>query len=89
MSDTSGNFVLVQTNKEIKLCPFCGSAGELNSYERGEYASKLVCCSNDECPLDLPPEGFYASTKKEALEIWNKRSSVNSESTTSIDKGSK
>ena len=74
--DTSGNFVLVQTNKEIKPCPFCGSAGELNSYEKSfGYARKVVCCSNEDCPMDLPPEGFYASTKKEALEIWNKRHS--------------
>lgn len=73
MDSTKGNFILVKTQHHIEDCPFCGSPGELVSYEVGEYAQKVVCCSNSECGMDLPPDGFYSSTKKEALEKWNKR----------------
>jgi hypothetical protein len=64
----------IRHNFHIKACPFCGSCGELNIFETSfGYSKKVVCCSNEKCPMDLPPEGFCAATKKEAVAIWNER----------------
>ena len=69
------NYIEIRHNFKIKACPFCGSCGELNSYETSsEDVKKVVCCSNEKCPMDLPPYGFYAATKMEAVAIWNERS---------------
>ena len=59
---------------DIKPCPFCGTPAYLNNYEAEEnYHRKVVMCSNEDCPMDTPPNGFYRSTKIEAVETWNMR----------------
>ena len=69
------------TGVKIKECPFCGSAGQLYQYKAGPNVyQKVVMCTNGgsddengECPMYMPPEGFYCATKKEAIQRWNKR----------------
>ena len=69
------------TGVKIKECPFCGSAGQLYQYKAGPNVyQKVVMCTNDggddengECPMYMPPDGFYRATKKEAIEKWNHR----------------
>lgn len=66
---------------KLKPCPFCGSTAEMWEYKAGgDIYQKVTMCSNagdgsagDECPMYLPPRGFYKSTKREAMEIWNTR----------------
>ena len=63
-------------------CPYCGHSGQLYEFtEDGDHYKKVVCCTNNgddekdilHCPQYLPNPGFYKSTKKEALAVWNKR----------------
>jgi hypothetical protein len=77
------NFKVIPLPKgyELKLCPFCGSAAELYDVTDDFSSSKVVTCthagdlpdSTDECPMYLPSSASYKATKKEAIEIWNKR----------------
>ena len=71
---------------ELLPCPFCGSPAELSEYSDGSgYVSKLVACTNggdmpdseDECLMYLPSSVAYKATKREAIEIWNKRADAN------------
>lgn len=59
----------------IKPCPFCGAAADIYDYKFSEtsFFKKVVCCSNEDCPMDMPSEGFYRPTKREALAEWNRR----------------
>ena len=66
----------------LESCPFCGSAAEMWGYSRHDSLhQKVVMCSNggdaesgvDECPMYMPPEGFYKATKNEARNTWNTR----------------
>ena len=69
------------TGVKIKECPFCGSAGQLYQYKAGPNVyQKVVMCTNGggddengECPMYMPPDGFYKATKKEAIAAWNNR----------------
>lgn len=67
---------------ELLPCGFCGSPAHMWQYASGRDASVVtfvVMCSLDEnqspigddCPLFMPPESFYAATKREAAEHWN------------------
>jgi hypothetical protein len=65
----------------LERCPFCGYAAEMWEYEpTPEHYQKVVMCANGgdgqdepECPMYMPPEGFYRATKVDAAEAWNKR----------------
>jgi hypothetical protein len=62
----------------LEPCPFCGSKAELWERQTGDHVfQKVACCTKgddgDECPMYLPSEGFYKSTKIEARNIWNMR----------------
>lgn len=64
------------TCDNVKPCPFCGSHAYLNDYEQPEgYHRKVVICGSMtlQCPMEMPTNGFYRATKREALEIWNTR----------------
>ena len=68
-------------DKTLLSCPFCGAAAEMWEYSPDEHThTKVVCCSESggesgyECPMYLPSDGFYKSTKTEARKIWNARS---------------
>lgn len=65
---------------QLHNCPFCGSKAELWEYSiSGDYFQKVAVCSKsedddtEECPMYMPPDGFYKATKKEAIEVWNTR----------------
>lgn len=69
----------------LEPCPFCGSAAELWEYSPSEdHHQKVVMCSNngdedadtEECPMFMPPDGFYRATKSEARDIWNTRKAL-------------
>lgn len=69
-------------DRKLELCPFCGSPAEMWEYEPipGTYQKVAMCSNNGDenndvepCPMDMPPEGFYRSTKADAAEIWNRR----------------
>jgi hypothetical protein len=54
---------------EIKPCPFCGAAGEVDSDDfAGEY---WVECEDENCLVC--PDTYMFATKKEAISAWNKR----------------
>ena len=68
----------------LKACPFCGSPAELWEYTPNEFmVQKVAMCSNgsDEnaepeiegCPMYMSTNEFHKSTKREAIEAWNKR----------------
>lgn len=66
----------------LESCPFCGSPAEMWEYSpNDDYYQKVVMCSNsgdedkgtEECPMYIPPSGFYRATKLEAMKIWNTR----------------
>jgi len=70
------NYTEIDTDKDIRPCPFCGSEAYLNNYEQPKGCHrKIVMCGHIDCPMSIPPDGFLRATKKEALEIWNKRHS--------------
>jgi len=71
----------VPSGVTLPECPFCGSDLELWEYCPEEnYATKVVCCSNSgdeeneiyECPLYMPSEGFYKSTKRDAIAVYRR-----------------
>lgn len=72
----------------LEPCPFCGNKAELWERKTGDALfQKVACCtmSGDgensyECPMYLPSEGFYKSTKQEARATWNTRSNALKES---------
>jgi hypothetical protein len=75
------NAIKLPANEILMPCPFCGSPAELNEFIDGDAASKVVCCTNngnlaetvDECLMYLPSRVAYKPTKREAIAIWNKR----------------
>lgn len=65
---------------DLLPCGFCGSAPHMWRHTCGAEAVRLVVmCSldadqsplGDDCPLFMPPESFYAATKREAAKYWN------------------
>lgn len=66
----------------LEPCPFCGSPAEMWEYSpHDDCHQKVAMCSNggdedngtDECPMYMPPQGFYKATKLEARNTWNTR----------------
>ncbi|GEM_PF-2177524 len=53
--------------KELEPCPFCGSEAELVSRGSCNY---IACSNRDECWCGMT---CPASTKEEAIAIWNRR----------------
>ena len=53
--------------KELEPCPFCGSEAELVSRGSRNY---IACSNRDECWCGMT---CPASTKEEAIAIWNRR----------------
>ena len=75
-------FLKLKSLAKLKPCPYCGSPNELWQHEPGTgYAQKVVMCSNsgnedndiEPCPMNMPPEGFYMATRREAIKIANTR----------------
>ena len=63
-------------DKTLEPCPFCGNGAEMWEYISNENMhQKVVCCSESgdefggECPMYLPSDGFYKSTKNEARNV--------------------
>lgn len=61
------------SNSKLKPCPFCGDSVNIM------YNSALnvfhVCHDNEECKFNgFEIDGYYASSLKEAYDIWNTRS---------------
>lgn len=82
----AGDYTHIPTPEGIALdlCPCCGSKADVWQYiEEDESASKAAMCTNgaafgpqdgaaDEgCPLNMPPQGFYRATIREAVAYWN------------------
>lgn len=82
----TGDYTSIPTPEGVTFaaCPCCGSTPSLWQYiENDESASKAVMCDNgtafgpqsgltDEgCPLNMPPQGFYRATIREAVNYWN------------------
>ena len=66
-----------KANRKICNCPFCGSEGQLWEYEpEPENFQKVVMCSDEECPMYMPPEGFYFAMKSDAIDAWNTRAPI-------------
>lgn len=73
----------IESVYSAKECPFCGHPGELWEHQiKDGGIRKVVMCSNNgegagsvegECPMYMPPEGFYCATKSQALKTWNTR----------------
>jgi len=57
---------------ELKPCPFCGSIADLNRSETdGDYPQiYYICCENY---MTCSCRTTMFDTKKEAIEVWNKR----------------
>ena len=81
-------FLQLKTNESIKPCPYCGAENELWQHDAGHgHAQKVVMCSNsgdedngiEPCPMNMPPEGFYMATKREAIKAANSRAPVSRE----------
>ena len=76
----SEEYLQLTTKEDLKPCPYCGCATELWQHQFGAI-TKVVMCSNagdedkgvEPCPMHMPPEGFYMSTKREAIAVANKR----------------
>lgn len=74
-------FTKIEGNHSLKPCPFCGHDAELWDHEISEgIFVKVAMCTNSgdgfgyqNCPMYMPNEGFYKSTKREAITIWNTR----------------
>ena len=85
-------FKLISTPEGTTLapCPVCGTSSEL--WRRSESPSApshvAVCCANGEsigpqnalmsegCLLFMPPEDFYRSTIREAVQYWTEFASA-------------
>lgn len=59
-------------------CGFCGSAAHMWQHTSNRDVTFVVMCSQtedgsptgDPCPLLMPPNTFYAATKREAAKYW-------------------
>lgn len=64
---------------ELLPCGFCGSVVHMYQHTTARTVDFVVMCSlieegsptGDDCPLVMPPESFYAATKREAAKYWN------------------
>lgn len=58
---------------DIEPCRFCGSPSQLWQYEKSGNYVKGVCCSNDDCPMNIPSPLFEVPTIREAKKLWHMR----------------
>ena len=64
---------------ELLPCGFCGSVVHMYQRTTARTVDFIVMCSliegesptGDDCPLVMPPDTFYAATKREAAQYWN------------------
>lgn len=61
-------------DREIDVCPFCGSEGEIITEWNGTWEKDAyrIACSNVECPIDYIVTKQHA-TIAEAIAAWNSR----------------
>lgn len=75
------DFRMIEDHKPTNDCPVCHGKTSLWQRRRAGtdiWDSAVMCESLDEeefgeCPLYLAPEGFYCETKRQAIELWNRR----------------
>jgi hypothetical protein len=63
---------------ELLPCNFCGSVAHMQQYTTDRAVTFVVMCSliegsptGDDCPMVMPPDTFYAATRREAAAYWN------------------
>lgn len=61
----------IKARNIIKKCPFCGKYPKIMVSFIGTYK---IECVNIDCPCI--PSTWYASTKANAIKMWNRRSHV-------------
>jgi Lar family restriction alleviation protein len=68
---------------DLKPCPFCGTPYPYITFEHGYIDdSAVVFC--DHCKISVKleendQEGYNATTKRKAIEAWNRRANENSD----------
>jgi len=55
---------------EMKPCPFCGEAPEIEPWHGGAPTKKLISCQNEDCEVGPSVTG---ETEDEAVAYWNTR----------------
>lgn len=57
-------------SEKLKPCPFCGSCDDLQFLDDNDYETVQVNC------LECGTCGPEADTRREALDLWNRRAEV-------------
>ena len=67
----------------LKPCPFCGTPYPYITFEHGYIDdSAVIFCNNCKISVKLEEndqEGYNATTKRKAIEAWNRRANENSD----------
>jgi len=61
------------TRTELKPCPFCGAAAEIENYVDDGRDEWWVFCGNTDCPVTSQTIGIE---REDAVMNWNKRAST-------------